>query len=411
MIFSMGFEFFIARRYLRAKRKWMFAWVTSLIGVTGVMLGVAVLIATLSVMNGFQEDIQKKIIGAQSHLVIYGPMGEQDRARVESMLGNEPEVVAHSPFVLGQAILTYQGRSIGTVFKGVDLPREFEVSELKGFIQEGSWERLQQSSSGKMQGIVLGEQLALNMGIGVGEQVVLISPKTVATPLGLLPRMQPFEVMGTFKTGYYEYDSSMGYVLLSAAKKFVEDATQMGLEVRLKNLEKAEALSKKFQRELGFAYNVKSYSQMNQTLFAALKLEKFVMFTLLVFIILVASFNIASNLILLSTEKTKDIGLLKAMGMTPQRIWKIFCLEGTLIALAGVGLGVGLGLFASWFIGYYPLVELPPDIYYLSRVPVAVHWGDVLAVSAISLVVCVLATLYPAYRSSRVHPVEAIHYG
>ncbi|OGS05020.1 MAG: hypothetical protein A3G41_01065 [Elusimicrobia bacterium RIFCSPLOWO2_12_FULL_59_9] len=410
----MSFEFFIAERYLKAKRKGLFAMVTTSIGVAGIMIGVAALVTTLAVMNGFHSDIRKKIVGAQAHVAVYGDAGPASLSELEKTLQKEKDIVAWSPFSLGQVILTVSGRSLGVVVKGIDLDRTFAVNDLRKSLIEGDWEKLRMKAlpGAPERGIVLGNELAKNLGAWLGDEVLLVSPKGMETPMGMVPKMEKFRVAGLVQTGYYEFDNSMAYLNLSSAERFFGPEFQAsGIEIRLSELEKADAVARRLQEALGGRYSVRSFSQMNKTLFAALKLEKTMMFIILTLIVLVAAFNIASNLILFSMEKTRDIGILKAMGATPRSIWKIFCWEGVLIGGLGVAAGVALGLGLSWFIGRYPIVRLPADVYYISKVPVAVDFGDVAAVALWSFVLCVLATLYPAYKASRVDPVEAIHYG
>lgn len=405
----MKLELFIALRYLRAKRKGLFAAVISTIGVLGVTVGVAALITTLSVMNGFQSDIEKKVIGAQAHLTVFGVENAGRRAQVEKALAKEEAVEAFAPFALGQAIITYESRTIGIVLKGLEPSREFRINELARTLREGSWQDLR---GDKVPGIVLGEELARHLGAWTGQEVVLVSPKGAATPMGLLPKMQRFRVAGLLHTGYYEYDSTMGYADLSIVAKFLgSEAGATGFGARLKDLGEASALARRLQKELGPLFSVRTYSDMNKTLFAALKLEKAVMFLILALIILVASLNIASTLIMRTVEKTRDIGLLKAMGASPALIRRIFLAEGFLIASAGMFAGLLLGLLLCWVIQTYPIVELPGDIYYLTRVPVDVRARDVLAVLALGLILSLLATVYPAARAAKVDPVEAIHYG
>ena len=431
----MSFEFFVARRYLKANRKGLFAFVTSAIGVAGVTIGVAALIATLSVMNGFQTDIQKKIIGAQSHLTVVGEMDARGLAAVKAALDKQPEVTAWAPFAMGQAILTSKGRSTGVAFKGMDIDREFLVDDLKSALTSGDWEKLRASgvlrpASGVVRlkdaktqdaghqtpdaslPIVLGEELAHNLGVWTGDSVVMVSPQGVQTPLGMFPRMQRFDVVGTLHTGYYEFDATFAYMSLEAAGRFMAAKEPAGgVAVRLKDLNAAAAVARNLQKELGFNFNVRTFAQMNQTLFAALKLEKAVMFLILALIVLVATFNIASNLIVLTTEKARDVGILRALGLPEIGARRIFWWVGALIGGVGVALGTGLGILVSWIIGRYPIVELPADIYYLSRVPVDIQPRDVITIAATALILCMLATVYPAWRASKVDPVEAIHYG
>ena len=405
----MSFELFVALRYLRAKRKGMFAVVTTSIGVAGVTVGVAALITTLSVMNGFQTDIQRKIVGAQAHISIYGASSAADLAQMTATAKEDPDVAAAAPFVLGQAILTHRNRSLGLVLKGLDPAREFSVNDLARKLVNGSWDGL---GAGKVPGIVLGVELADRMEAEVGSEVVLVSPQSVATPLGPLPKMQRFKVIGLLKTGYYEYDNGTAWTELGAASKFLGAETgAAGIGLRLKDLRRADAAARRLRSALGFRRVVRTYAQMNQTLFAALKLEKTVMFIILTLITLVASLNIASTQILRSVEKTRDIGLLKAMGAHAVMIEKIFLVEGFLIGGSGVAAGMALGFLLSWIIATFPIVELPSDIYYLSRVPVDVRPWDVAAVTIMGLTLTVLATIYPARRAAKSDPVEAIHYG
>ncbi len=412
----MPLELFIALRYLKAKRKGLFAVVTTSIGVAGVTVGVAALITTLSVMNGFQTDIQNKIIGAQAHITVYGLESAGQQAKLAVDVLQDPQVKAAAPFVLGQAILTYEGHSAGIVLKGIEPAKEFQVNDLGKTLTEGSWAALapQPAEGGgkPVPGIVLGEELARNLGAWVGSTVVLVSPQSVASPVGLLPKMAKFRVAGLLHTGYYEYDSSMGYAALQDVAKFLgPSAGAAGLGVRVKNLSAVDRTARRLRRSLGPEHPVRTYAQLNQTLYAALHLEKGVMFLILTLITLVASLNIASNLILRSVEKTRDIGLLKAMGASPKQIKRVFLAEGFLIGVSGLIAGLLLGLLLCYVIGHYNIVELPADIYYISKVPVDLHWSDVAAVMGVGLVLSLLATVYPAARAAKVDPVEAIHYG
>ncbi|MDE2293295.1 MAG: ABC transporter permease [Elusimicrobia bacterium] len=406
------FELFVARRYLRAQRAGLFTLVTTLIGVAGVTIGVAALLTTLSVMNGFQADIKRKVVGAQAHITVAAHMDPVHKRAVEAALDADKRVVARSPFVLGQAILTFQGRSTGVVVKGIDPAEEFKVNSLGKSLTEGSWTRLSAPAGKASPGVVLGEELAKDIGAWVGDDVVFISPQGLDTPLGIVPVMKRFHVVGVLKTGYYEYDAGTAYTSLDAAAGFFKTPGGLsGYQARLSDLDLAEPVAASLRKRLGWDYSVRSFNDMNRTLFAALKLEKSVMFLILVLIILVASFNIASNLILLGTEKLRDIGILRAMGATPRMIRRVFLWEGLLIGGFGTFFGVGLGLLLSWVIWRFPIVRLPADIYYLSRVPVQVEPRDVLSVTACGLLLSIVATFYPAWRASRVDPIEAIHYG
>jgi lipoprotein-releasing system permease protein len=414
----VSFELFVACRYLKTKRKGLFTLVTTAIGVAGVTVGVAALLTTLSVMNGFQSDIRRKIVGAQAHCVVVATLDPSRRASLEAELASRPEVAAFAPFVLGQAILTFEGRSLGIGIKGIDPAREFRVNDLAKSLTAGSWTAVSREAAdgkapaGSSPGIVLGEELARSAGAWVGDEVVLISPKGLSTPMGLMPALKRFRVRGLLRTGYYEFDSLTAYLSLPAAASLLEvpgGATGYGL--RFRDIRDSDPASRDLQARLGLQYAVRSFSQLNRTLFAALKLEKGVMSIILALIILVAALNIASNLILMGTEKLRDIGLLMAMGATPRHIRGIFLRVGLLIGGFGALAGLALGGLLCWLIHRFPIVELPPDVYYLSRVPVQVEAFDVLWVALCALGLALLATLYPAWRASRADPVEAIHYG
>jgi lipoprotein-releasing system permease protein len=408
----MSTEFFIARRYLLAKRKGLFAMITTFIGVAGVALGVAALIVTLAIMDGFQTDIKKKVIDAQAHITLYGRMQPRDLEVVRAALERDGRIAAFSPFVLGQAILTFDNRSTGVVVKGLDPAGEFSVNNLKNSLTRGSWEPLVSPVKDAPPALVLGEELAKNLGLWVGDDAVLVSPQGAATGMGLLPKMKKFRVAGLVRTGYYEFDNTMAYCALGAAGDFFGlGGGANGGGVRLKDIGAAGPVAADLRKSLGFSYTVKTYADMNQTLFAALKLEKFVMTLVLALIILVATFNIASNLLMMSVEKLRDIGILRAMGAGPAFIRRVFFWEGNLIAVTGIALGVALGVGISIFISVYPVVELPSDIYYITKVPVDLKVRDILATAGVSYLLCMLSALYPALRASKVSPVDAIRYG
>lgn len=411
----MSFELFIAKRYLKAKRKGLFAIITTLIAVAGVAVGVAAMITTLSVMNGFQQDIQNKIIGAQSHLVIFGDMEPPARQAITARLLADKEVAGVSPMVLGQAILSFNRRSSGIVLRGLDPEKERTVSNLMGSVTQGGWTakpRFEEKPSDVPPSIVLGEELAKNMAVWIGDDVVLVSPQSLDTGFGILPKMKKFRITGVLKTGYYEFDNTMAYARVPDSAEFLGMGERItGLEVKLKNLDHAKAVAKSIRHDIGFPYSVKTFSDMNSTLYAALKLEKFVMFLILGLIVLVAALNISSNLILLSTEKMRDIGILRAVGATPRKIQNIFWWEGFLIGTTGIALGLALGFLLCWIISTFNIVELPSDVYYITKVPVAIRAADVAWVVLGSYVLCFVAILYPAIRTSRVNPVDAIRYG
>ncbi len=406
----MNFERFVATRYLM-RRQGLFAFITTLIGVAGVSVGVAALITTLSVMNGFQTDIKDKVIGAQSHILVFGSMNKDVYPEKIKTIEKLPLVEAAAPHIYGQAIITYAGQSLGLIIRGLDPEQEKRINTLSDSLVEGTFTPTDWEENAPPP-LVLGTELADNMGADIGDDVVLISPQSISTSAGMFPKMKKFRISGLLRTGYYEFDHSIAYTLLPHASDFLglkQGVT--GIAVKLHNMNKANEAAQQIQREVGPNYSVRTFAQMNSTLYAALKLEKTMMFIILFLIIGVASLNIAGNLILLGTEKLRDIGILRAMGASPQKIRRIFLWEAMMIAGLGIVLGLLLAFLLCWIIATFNIVELPGDIYYLTKVPVRIQWLDVLAVIGGSCLICFIAGLYPAVKASRVQPTDAIRYG
>ena len=406
----MKFERFVALRYL-TRRKGLFAIITTLIGVAGVSVGVAALITTLSVMNGFQSDIKTKVIGAQSHILVFGRMPASTYPEQIRKIEQIPLVEAAAPHIYGQAILSYDGQSVGLVVRGLDPEQEKKINSLSRSLTEGSFAPKDWAADAPAP-LVLGTELAAGLGADVGNDVVLISPQSISTSAGMFPKMKKFRVSGLLRTGYYEFDNTIAYAGLADASDFLGlKGGVTGVAVKLHDLNKAEQAAQQIREAIGLGYSVRTFAQLNSTLYAALKLEKAVMFIILFLIIIVASLNIAGNLILLGTEKLRDIGLMRAMGASPKMIRKVFMWEAMVIATLGVCLGIALACLLCWIIATFNIVELPGDIYYLTKVPVRMEWSDILAVVGGSYFICFFAGLYPAAKASRVNPTDAIRYG
>ena len=405
----MKFERFVALRYL-TRRKGLFAIITTLIGVAGVSVGVAALITTLSVMNGFQSDIKEKVIGAQSHILVFGRMAADTYPQYIKKIEQIPLVEAAAPHIYGQAILSYDGQSVGLVVRGLDPEKEKNINNLNESLTEGSF--TPDWAEDAPAPLVLGTELAYSLGAQVGDDVVLISPQSISTSAGMFPKMKKFRVSGLLRTGYYEFDNTIAYTTLPHASDFLGlKGGVTGVAVKLHNLNQADQAAEEIRQAIGYGYTVRTFAQLNSTLYAALKLEKAVMFILLFLIIIVASLNIAGNLILLGTEKLRDIGLMRAMGASPKMIRKVFMWEAMAIATLGIFLGIALACLLCWIIATFNIVELPGDIYYLTKVPVRMEWTDLLAVVGGSYLICFFAGLYPAAKASRVNPTDAIRYG
>lgn len=406
----MKFERFVALRYL-TRRKGLFAIITTLIGVAGVSVGVAALITTLSVMNGFQSDIKTKVIGAQSHILVFGRMPASTYPEQIRKIEQIPLVEAAAPHIYGQAILSYDGQSVGLVVRGLDPEQEKKINSLSRSLTEGSFAPKDWAADTPAP-LVLGTELATGLGADVGDDVVLISPQSISTSAGMFPKMKKFRVSGLLRTGYYEFDNTIAYAGLADASDFLGlKGGVTGVAVKLHDLNKAEQAAQQIREAIGLGYSVRTFAQLNSTLYAALKLEKAVMFIILFLIIIVASLNIAGNLILLGTEKLRDIGLMRAMGASPKMIRKVFMWEAMVIATLGICLGIALACLLCWIIATFNIVELPGDIYYLTKVPVRMEWSDILAVVGGSYFICFFAGLYPAAKASRVNPTDAIRYG
>ena len=410
----MTYERFIASRYLRAKQKQSFISLITILSIAGVTVGVMALIVVIAVMAGFEQEWQSRILGVESHLVVRSHEGPfADYARVREVVEGIEGVEAATPIISDQIMLRSAAGVSGAVDRGV-LPES--VAGVIGILDQEDLERLQASVESMAPphapGIILGKELARNIGLRVGDPVYLIAPRGTLSPIGHVPAMQRFEVVGVFESGLYEYDGSLAYIHLASAQKLFKVADgASAVELRLKDIYAADKVAKEISSKLGYPFWTRTWMQMNRNLFSALKLEKTVMFIILVLIILVAAFNIASTLIMMVMEKTRDIAILKAMGATDKSVRRIFVYKGMVIGLVGTLLGVVMGFGLCLILKHYQFIELPGDIYYITTLPVRLKVLDVLLTAAAALGICFLATLFPAQQAARLDPVEAIRYG
>ncbi|HYA14039.1 MAG TPA: lipoprotein-releasing ABC transporter permease subunit [Syntrophales bacterium] len=424
----MSFELFISLRYLRAKRKQIFVSIITFISVAGIFLGVAALIIVLAVMNGFETDLRNKILGINSHIVLMKHTGAmRDYQKVMNEISDVEGVVASTPFIYSQAMLKNGGHTSGVILRGMSIDSAFKVINL-GKMQEGDINYLSgkyrfdlplSKDASMLPGIVLGKELAKNMGVFLFEPVSIISPMGVTTPMGMVPKMKKFIVVGIFDSGFYEYDSTLAYISLKDCQEFLGLGEQVtGLEIKVDDIYKANAIAKSIERKLGFPFWARHWMEMNKNLFAALKLEKRVMFIILSLIVLVAAFNIICTLIMIVMEKNKDIAILKSMGATSKSIMKIFIYQGLTIGAVGTilgcigGLAVALNLEkVSVFVeNLFGFKILPGDVYYLSQLPSQVNYSDVLIIIVGTMLICFLSTIYPSLRASKLDPAEALRY-
>jgi lipoprotein-releasing system permease protein len=416
----MPVELFVGMRHLRSKKKNAFVSITTWISVLGISLGVATLIVVVGVMSGFERELRSKILGTQSHVVVVesGTASMRKWGDVLKRVRKDPEVVAAAPFVFGQAMLSSNGSVTGAVVRGIDPEREKDVTDLRSYMRAGSLDSL--SAEGGMPGVVLGSELASALGLQLGMEVTIISPVGAITPMGVLPKSKTFKTAGIFRSGFYQYDSGMALIDMKVSQDFFglgEGVT--GVHLRVKNIFGAERVSRRLQKDLSYPYWVRSWQLMNRNLFSALKTEKTTMTILLLLVIVVAAFNIIGSLTMVVMEKGREIAILKSMGATRGVILRIFFIQGAVMGLAGAALGTGGGLVLGWNLGvvesflekYFGLDILPPSVYNISRLPVHMTVSDVTLMAIGAFLISLLATVYPAWRASRVDPVEVLRYG
>lgn len=415
LLFIMSFEFFIGSRYLRTKQKQAFISLITVLSIAGVTVGVMALIVVIAVMTGFEYDLKSRILGVESHIVIMRyNVPFSDYRNILEHVENTDGVEAATPFINSQVILRSSLSLSGAVLRGIDpdsadrVIKNLDKVSLKNLKETDQ----RKSTSIAMPAIILGKELAKNLGVMQGDSVYLISPRGMISPIGHIPTMKRFRVAGLFESGMYEYDRSLAYIHIKDAQKILRMGDSVnGIEVRVNDIYNARNIAGRIVKELGFQYWARDWMQMNQNLFSALKLEKTVMFIILALIVLVAAFNIASTLIMMVMEKTKDIAILKAMGATNKSIRKIFVFKGIVIGSMGTILGVCLGFILCTVLKYYQFIELPGDVYYITTLPVKLELLDVVMIASAAMAISFLATLYPARQASKLDPVEAIRYG
>jgi len=409
----MRYELFISLRYLKAKRKQIFISVITILSMAGVGLGVMALIVVLSVMSGFEEDLKTKILGTNAHLVILQHGSSmRDYGEVSRKVDGIKGVVATTPFIFTQAMISSETNVHGVALRGIEPNTAGRVINIEKTLKKGSIDSLkkEEGSSGPP-GILIGKELAQTLGIMLDDTVVVVSPLGTLAPMGTGPPMKKFRVTGIFDSGMYEYDTSLAYISLKSAQKFLAmDDSVSGVEVKVENIYGVKKVAQEIQKALGFPFWTKDWMQMNKSLFAALKLERTVMFIILVLIVLVAAFGIVSTLIMVVMEKNKDIAILKSMGAAGKSIMRIFIFEGLIIGVVGTAVGLIGGYVICMLLAKYQFISLPSDIYYISRLPVKMNGIDFFLVALSAIGISFLATLYPSWQASKLDPAEAIRY-
>lgn len=435
----MRYETMVALRYLRAKRSEAFISLITMISIVGVMIGVMTLNIVLAVMTGFEEDLRDRILGFNPHIVLVSYAGTiPNPDEVVQKVRNTPGVAAAAPLVYSQVMLS-SGQSVsGVVVRGVPPDMEEAVIDLKAHLTSGSLEGLgapfevpvergddpQGPKDGKdkhplgpkrdmttLTGVILGGELAKQLGLALGDPVSVVSPLGTPSPVGPIPKVKRFVLAGTFDSGMYDYDSGLLYMGLADAQKFFGLGQAVtGVEIRVTDLYAAEQVARRLEQELGTPFRARDWMEVNRNLFLAFRLEKVVYFIVLTLIVLVAAFNIVATLIMVVMEKRKDIAILKSMGATDRSIARIFMVKGLIIGVVGTLLGVIGGYAGCWLLRRYQFVELPKDVFYVSTLPVRVYGENFATVALVSVVICLLATIYPARQAAGLAPVEVIRY-
>ena len=423
---ALPYEIFIGLRYLRAKRRNRTISFNTIVSIAGITLGVAALIGTVGIMTGFKEDVQAKILGTTAHILVNDRMKESmvDYEEQVKKVAAVPDVVAATPFIFRQVLLTSPSGVQGIILRGIDPAREGTVTELAHNLVNSNLDDLARQNkvvipekerepngpdTAMRPGIILGKELSMRLGAFPGDTLNVVSPVGPVTGASMTPKIRQFVVVGIFQSGMCEYDSSLAYIELGEAQKFFNmGASVTGIEVKVTDVFRAADIARAIEHHLGFAFWARDWMQMNRNLFSALKLEKTMMFLLLVLITIVASFNIVSTLTMIVTEKQREIAILKAMGATRKGIMRIFMLNGLIIGCSGAAIGVPLGYTFLWLIQTFWTFD--PTVYYISRIPVHVLGSDVLLVAGSAILISFVATLYPSLQAAKLDPAAALRY-
>jgi lipoprotein-releasing system permease protein len=390
---------FISWRYLSTKRKERFISLISVISILGVAIGVMALIVVIAVMTGFDQNLRDKIAGNYSHITIagYNGINNEECAAIKDKVSRHIHVTGISPYVQGQVLLKEGSRFFAVSLKGIDPKTEPSVTKISGYLVRGSLDNLNEG------GVIVGKELAAYLGLGINSELATYS---------VLGKQRNLKVVGIFDSGMYEYDLNLAFTNIKTAQEILGVGNIFtALAIKLDNLYLAPAVREDLNKTLGFNYILKTWDEVNQNFFAALKLEKLTMFIILTLIILVASFNIVSTLIVMVVEKTKDIGILKTLGMTAGDIRKIFVYEGLIIGGLGTLLGSAGGILLCALLKKYQFIKLPQDIYYIERLPVYIEfWPDIFLIILAAMMITLVSTIYPASRAAGLKPVDALRY-
>jgi lipoprotein-releasing system permease protein len=413
----------VSFRYLRARRRDAFISLITFISMMGVTIGVMTLNIVLAVMTGFERDLRDRILGFNPHVVLHNYGGTIDsHDDVVRSVRETRGVTAAAPVVYGQAMVSTERGVSGVVLRGVDPETGGSVIDVERYLTVGRLGDLGAMHDApvpvegeerrvELPGIIIGNELARQLAIFSGDAITVLSPQGTASPVGMIPKMKRFVVVGVFDSGMYDYDASLVYVALTDAQRFLGlESGVSGVEVRVDDVYRASTVARALETQLGFPYRARDWTEVNRNLFAALKLEKVVYFIVLCLIVVVAAFNIFATLTMVVKEKRKDIAVLKSMGASNGWIGRIFMMKGLVVGVVGTVLGVLGGLAGCWLLERYHFIELPKDVFIVSTVPVRIEVENFFTVAVVSVAICLLASLSPAWRAANLVPAEVIRY-
>jgi lipoprotein-releasing system permease protein len=407
----LPFELFVALRYLLAQRRQAFISLISLISTLGVTVGVMALIIALALMTGLQGELRDRILGSTAHVYVWKTGGITDYREEVGRLAEIEGVAAAGPAVLGKALISTDRSDQFITIKGVDPALEGRVTEIQQSMVRGSLGALAAPADGNTApGILLGRDLAQQLGVEVGESVTLITPSGTLSPMGMMTRPRRATVAGIYSLGLFEFDSAYGFVSLEFAQRLLGRESVDVLELRVRDIYAAREVASRVTQQLGPRYVTEDWSEMNRSLFSALWLEKMAISITIGLIVMVAALNIIASLILLVMEKSRDIAILKTMGTSSRRVMTIFMLQGLIIGLVGTAVGAASGYALCWVLDHYQLIQIPMDVYQVSHVPFIVQPLDFTVVVVAAVVICFFATLYPSRQASRLDPVQALRF-